>query len=313
MKGHSMLSKLRYFVVVADCLNFTQAAKRLFISQSTVSAQIASLEQELGCELFTRNRRVVRLTPAGEDFLKTARALLTGYESGLERLAEFRDRERKTVSFGIDFALGGQITTQLFRYLHEKFTTVDFKTYEMQYHEILLALERHEIEIGFPFMATGSFKSEHFKSRLIGYDSISLLLPSSHPLASARELNDLAALTGEKCFGIAHQQKGKDYDAVMGEFLKQRGLTLGTIEYVDEFSSLELMVAAGFGISIAPTSMTKTRKKGIKYHQIEGTERLLRDYLIWNDTLQRPEVSAIATAIVDFMKDWQAPVERDRN
>lgn len=67
-----MTSKqIEAFMAVAECLNFTQAGEKLFASQSTVSRQISLLEEELGVELFFRNRNYVRLTPAGT-IMKTA-------------------------------------------------------------------------------------------------------------------------------------------------------------------------------------------------------------------------------------------------
>lgn len=70
------LRQLRAFVALAETLNFSRAAKSLFISQSALSRQIASLEEDLGVQLFTRNSRFVELTAAGENFLKGAKELL---------------------------------------------------------------------------------------------------------------------------------------------------------------------------------------------------------------------------------------------
>jgi DNA-binding transcriptional LysR family regulator len=67
---------LRYFVAVADELNFTRAAERLFISQPALSKQIRMLETQLGADLFHRDRRAVRLTAVGEALLPHARGML---------------------------------------------------------------------------------------------------------------------------------------------------------------------------------------------------------------------------------------------
>ena len=56
--------QIRFFLEAAECLNFTEAAKRLFVAQSTLSKQIALLEDELGLKLFYRSNRTVGLTPA---------------------------------------------------------------------------------------------------------------------------------------------------------------------------------------------------------------------------------------------------------
>ena len=63
------LRQLKYFVKSAEYLNFSVAAKHLYITQSTLSQQIKQLEFELGFELFLRNSRHISLTEAGEEFL----------------------------------------------------------------------------------------------------------------------------------------------------------------------------------------------------------------------------------------------------
>lgn len=70
------LKQLQYFLAVAEHLNFSRAAERLYVSQPTLSYQIAELERELGSPLFVRDRRKVFLTPAGGALLPMARRVL---------------------------------------------------------------------------------------------------------------------------------------------------------------------------------------------------------------------------------------------
>ena len=86
------LNKLQYFLSVAECLNFTEAARRHYISQTAMSQQILALEQELGVTLFHRSRRQVTLTPAGTALVAEAQKLLAQYDSLLETLSPFGRR-----------------------------------------------------------------------------------------------------------------------------------------------------------------------------------------------------------------------------
>src|SRR5436305_8213743 len=76
------LRQLEYFVVIADTGSLTAAAERLFVSQPSLSQQIAALEQELGGQLLERLPRGVRLTIAGQSLLAEARAAIRNADRG---------------------------------------------------------------------------------------------------------------------------------------------------------------------------------------------------------------------------------------
>ena len=77
------LRHLRYFIAVAEQLHFTQAAETLGISPPTLTVQIQEIERTLDAQLFTRTKRSVALTPAGDAFLVEARAALEQFERAL--------------------------------------------------------------------------------------------------------------------------------------------------------------------------------------------------------------------------------------
>src|ERR1700755_487116 len=81
------MRKLRYFVAVAEELNFGRAAERLHIAQPVLSRQILSFEGELGFQLFERNSLGTQLTIAGKHLLDDARFLLTESKALQERLS----------------------------------------------------------------------------------------------------------------------------------------------------------------------------------------------------------------------------------
>ncbi|HEY8904110.1 MAG TPA: LysR family transcriptional regulator [Chthoniobacterales bacterium] len=79
------LRHLRYFLAVAETLNFTAAAKRLQIAQPPLSVQIRHLEEELGAPLFKRTNRKVALTPAGRNFLSDAQDIVRRADEAAQR------------------------------------------------------------------------------------------------------------------------------------------------------------------------------------------------------------------------------------
>lgn len=93
------LRHLRYFVAVAEELNFTRAAERLHTAQPSLSQQIRSLEDYLGTSLLTRSKRKVQLTSAGIRFLDDARLALAQAEKAVIRARQTREMERLKIGF----------------------------------------------------------------------------------------------------------------------------------------------------------------------------------------------------------------------
>ena len=110
------LRKVRYFVAVAEYLNFGRAAESLHIAQPVLSRQIRSLEHELKVALFERDKRATRLTPAGEAFLDDARALLSAADGARRRVHDVAAGQR---TFTVGF-MPGLIVTSAVRELSRR-------------------------------------------------------------------------------------------------------------------------------------------------------------------------------------------------
>lgn len=98
------LRQLRYFVAVADTLNFSRASESLYVSQSALSKQIADLEQELGVVLFQRDKRTVELSPAGRVLLGEAKSILLRSEKLAPMLQqeELQEQQEQTIDIGVE-------------------------------------------------------------------------------------------------------------------------------------------------------------------------------------------------------------------
>ena len=95
------LRQLRYFVKVAETLNFSVAAKALFVTQSTLSQQVKQLEQEIGTQLLTRSSHKVVLTEAGCELLPDARQTLRDADLCITRINDLNELSVGTLSIGV--------------------------------------------------------------------------------------------------------------------------------------------------------------------------------------------------------------------
>lgn len=95
------LRQIRYFIAIAETLNFSEAAKKLFITQGTLSQQIKQLEGELGAELFERSSHSVRLTEAGEELLPLARRMMETSDECRIKISDLRHVLSGTLRIGV--------------------------------------------------------------------------------------------------------------------------------------------------------------------------------------------------------------------
>jgi DNA-binding transcriptional LysR family regulator len=103
------LRDLRYFVAVADELNFTRAAERLHLSQPALSKQIRGLEAALRAQLFRRDRRQVQLTAAGTVLYAVARGLLDDWDDGVAAVADAAAEEARLLRAGTLTSIGREL------------------------------------------------------------------------------------------------------------------------------------------------------------------------------------------------------------
>ena len=115
------LLQIRYFLTIADMGNITQAAQQLYVSQPALSKQIRLLENEIGAKLLQRTPRGVILTPAGEQFAKDCRKILTDLDAAAKRAASFEKVQKRTFRIGcFDGAYIDDFMPDLYRNLREK-------------------------------------------------------------------------------------------------------------------------------------------------------------------------------------------------
>ena len=101
------LRQLKYFEAVARTLSFTEAARRLFVSQSTLSQQIKVLEDEIGSLLFERDTHGVRLTEAGALLLPVVRKMIQDTDLCRQQIRDIKKTLTGELNIGITFSFRG--------------------------------------------------------------------------------------------------------------------------------------------------------------------------------------------------------------
>ena len=119
------LRQLKYFLRVAETLNFSVAARELFITQSTLSQQILNLEHELDQQLFERNSHEVLLTEAGQMLVPLARECIYDADTLLQRVQELKQMLTGELNIGVTFSFSSMIAETMADFL-KKYPKMDY-------------------------------------------------------------------------------------------------------------------------------------------------------------------------------------------
>lgn len=173
------LRLIRYAVVLAEELHFGRAASRLFVTQQTLSAQIARLEQRLGSPLFTRNSRSVELTALGEFLVDEGRKLLISAQSFMESL------NRPSSLVRVDAAAETVLSSYLLHAMQQDLGEIELGL--QQSHGLSFGINRlleKKTEIAFGRSIGMTLKPEsRLQHELVRLEPIGILVPALHILA----------------------------------------------------------------------------------------------------------------------------------
>lgn len=184
------LRQLKYFVKTAETLNFSEAARQLFVTQSTLSQQIKTLEEELGADLFERDSHSVRLTEAGEHLLPSARLTLTNAESCRSQMNDLKNMLSGQLNIGITFSFA-PILTETVKTFTRLYPDVKLKIVSRNMEVILDKLKRHEVDFVLCFRPL--YDDAEIEAHSLFDDHLCAIMKHDHPLAgqSVISLDDL--------------------------------------------------------------------------------------------------------------------------
>ena len=292
-------NQLKYFITAAETLSFTEAGKLHYISQTAITQHIQSLEDQLGVKLFTRNKKRVYLTPAGEIFYMEAKALLERSKLAVNKARNAADGVSGSLNIGYvkgqAFSLTGPLIKEF--YLHNP--SVKFQLFRQAHLDLLMNLEKGKLDFIFNIVY-GNTDLTDFSYRRISSDRLYAVLPSGHPYAQLSSIRryDLR----EEPFLLTkyyEDPSAKKYGHVklpleIGHVIPDKYAESGFIPKINGRSSdaetLMVLVAAGIGITILPESIVRafSNTSDLSFVPLEGEHEHVDIMAIWKDNSMNP-------------------------
>jgi DNA-binding transcriptional LysR family regulator len=263
------LRQLRYFVAVAEELHFRRAAARLHMSQPPLSNQLRLLEEELGCPLMIRSRRRVELTPAGESFLRDARALLADLDEAVvtaQRIHAGRAGQLR-ISF-VGSALLSLVPDVVKRYRATR-PDVEVQLRERSTEEQLRELRAGSIDVA---LVPLPVDAPDLRTELLRRERAVAALPAAHPLAKLQQV-PLRRLGREPLVMFPREQAPGLHDRLLSSLSGPDGPP-SVAQYAPETQTIIGLVAAEIGVSLVQASVQRLALPGVTYRRVRGAPEI---------------------------------------
>lgn len=260
------LNQLTYFVALAQIQHYTRAAKRLSITQPSLSHAISTLEDEIGVPLFERQGRNVVLTKYGDIFLKYVQQSLRSLNTGIEQTRKAAKLAGGKISVGYIHTQGSEFVPKLVRGFLD---TLEEKQIDFQFHNdvsfsLIQGLKEEKYDIIFCSKAEGE---KEVKFLPVSEEKLVAVVPLSHPLAekeqvTIKELSQYPQISFPPTSGLHF---------VIRQLFEEQNLSPEVVFEVEEDGALAGLVAEGFGVGIVP-DVPAIRHLAVKKLEIENLD-----------------------------------------
>jgi DNA-binding transcriptional LysR family regulator len=281
------LRHLRYFIAVAEELNFSRAAQRMHMAQPPLSAAIRQLERDLGVDLFVRTTREVKLTEAGRAFLHGARRTLADAERAAEDAKRAAAGELGQLRIAYSWSARFETLPALGRAFRASHPDVELLAQELWNARMPAAFASGSIDVGLsvcPEIAAELELAPIRNERLVA------LLPEAHPLA-CEEAIPLSALGDEEFIVFPREIAPRLHDAFMAIY--RRAGFEPRVRNESFHTGWDLGVLAEIpAVAIAPQSVTAGLPGGITAVAISEPTDALETCLVWRADDSSPAIAA---------------------
>jgi DNA-binding transcriptional LysR family regulator len=283
------LRQIRYFVTLAEELNFRKAAERLFITQPALSHQIALLEATLGVRLFQRDRRQVALTEEGKALLQDARHLVSESDAILMKARRLGATDSATVRIGFPEYANRTLIPEIisvFRRRHPEARVILTEGYS---RTLLPDVRRGRLDIAFmmipPADDHGSLELE-----VIIDEKPGLMMAANHRLAGRTEIS-LAALADEQLLLVDRSVNPAVYDLV-AEWLQRAGVQPRFLKVggsgVYTYDTVLRVIQSGQAVSLGAASLASHLPDGVLFRPLHGPAPHFQVGMFWDPANLRP-------------------------
>ena len=242
------LRHLRYFIAVAEELNFTKAAQRMCTVQPSLSQQIKDLEHEVGVQLLMRTNRKVELTAEGQAFLKEARLSLEHAEKAIMDARQIAQLSKEQLNIGFVPVAEMKVFPYIMPNIRAQFPELKIHFHSLMDIDQISAVRKGEIDIAFTRYVE---ESPEIESVQIFTEPLALIVPKNSPVAEQRHISIKSI--NQQDFIISDEHSSPELYRIIQDFFKQNKLNVNLVQHSTNILLNVNLVGMGVGWSLVPS------------------------------------------------------------
>lgn len=249
------LKRFEYVLALAECLNFSQAAAKLNISQSTLSQQIQKTEKEIGVALFDRTTSTLTLTQYGRLYIKGARKIIDTYSETLDSITDADMGVSGSVTMGIAPSRAPFLLPGVVKEFRKLYPEVNLNFAENKTRDIIKDLSEGKIDFAYTVLSSQE-QLKDFEIVPVTDEEVMLVCKKGEDIGGICDDGsvDFKKLTDEKFIALQDSQMLTDY---FYNLKNKSGSQVDISLCVSELSTAIAMVKEGLGIMLLPSSYKK--------------------------------------------------------
>ena len=241
------LRHLRYFITVAEELNFSKAALKLYTAQPSLSQQIKDLEEDVGVKLLNRTKRKVELTEEGAVFLEQARLTLAQADKAIAMARQVSQAKQQMLRIGFVPVAEMKIFPYVLPNLRVQNPDLKIELLSLNNTEQMKLLKKGELDLTF---TRYNFNSDEIESQFVIREPLIFILPKDHPLAKYDRI-PVKALNGIDFIIPSAEQSLTLHNAIL-DFAKANGIEFNIVQKTNNILFNINSIGIGLGCTILP-------------------------------------------------------------
>ncbi len=289
------INQIEAFIVLAEVLNYTRASQILHTTQPNLSKIIVNLEDEIGIQLLVRNKRDVRLTPAGRAYYEDAKKLLADHDQALERARNIDMGIEGVINVGL---LGTALTGYLPRFVHrfqKNNPKIVLKLTDYTFSDLAEALRAEKIDTALT-LDRELDNIPKLEKKFMFADDMCLVMHRDHPMSN-KESVSLDTFRNEPFVMMDPKASLLDFKMVT-DICSASGFFPNIAHKANTLQNVMMMVECKVGVSILAEHMAQFATKYLRFVKIEGFEKYFKMICAWRRDLN-PSVVNFLKAIDD--------------